>query len=513
MAQQGTAMAQQGAAQGSALAQQGYNAAAPVLQQGVVQGTALAQQGTAQGSALAQQGYNAAAPVLQQGVAQGSAAAVQAYNHAAPIAVAAGQNAISGGQSLYKQAVPHINKAGQQVSDGAKLVYTVAKPHAIELADSTKDVLSNLELPKIQFDVNAAKNALGMAGGMGMLALGAAASGAQQAGAWAALQNVDILKVEIFRDFFQFLGIYFSALKLPNGFKSFYGNVSNFISASFANISLFAKAMTPINWFLVFFLVMTVCWLVLFSKMDLKINDMIKMKKTRDKKNWKEMNRKDGKRKYKIIKAMLFVLTSLYVPVTRNCMDVLFCSPTYAYSKWECIDNATGKVLHDFYAAPNEVHAPHSCVDHYEYLPRPVAASSILATDQTPSPSSVAATTAPSAAGPASFVPSETTTNASNASNASNPSASPSPSATKTSSPSPVAATTAPSAAGPVSFVPSETCSLCKSGGIFSGGTAAKNGVCQHFCSSAINGRICGTAPVHRAQGMMHPHCVVAYCY
>ena len=54
-----------------------------------------------------------------------------------------------------------------------------------------------------------------MASGGAAVALAAMTSGIDVVSVWA----IDIGKVEIIRDFFQFLGIYFSSLNLPNGFK------------------------------------------------------------------------------------------------------------------------------------------------------------------------------------------------------------------------------------------------------------------------------------------------------
>jgi hypothetical protein len=175
-------------------------------------------------------------------------------------------------------------------------------------------------------------------------------------------------------------------------------------------------------------------------------------------KNWKEINRKDGKRKFKIIKAMLFLLTSLYVPVTRNCLDVLFCSPTYAYSKWECYEVLKDKTTsaspsREFFASPLEIKAQNSCVDHYEYLPY------------------------------SALYPVASTTNTNSGKRRrqlSNSSSDPSIDAAQQ----------------------LERCSKCNKKGSFHGGKSPINGRCEYFCSTELNDYLCGIGPVHRSSGM-----------
>ena len=120
----------------------------------------------------------------------------------------------------------------------------------------------------------------------------------------------------------------------------------------------------------------------------------------RSSKNWKEINLKDGKKKYRRIRYLLFFLTTIYVPVTRNGMDLLLCAPKYAYSKYACVDNITGVALgRTFFAAPMEATDPESCVDHYIFLDIPTelpttpvskaAACSTITSTSTPSLSDI----------------------------------------------------------------------------------------------------------------------------
>ena len=347
---------QQGSAivmQGRAMAQQGAVHGQHMVSQGGVQGRALVQQGVVQaavqGQHMVSQGGVQGRALVQQGVVQG-------YN-----VQAAGGAVVS----VYRQAIPQVQVTGQQLSESANIVYCASKPHIVRFAGNAKDVLANIDMPDIEFDVSAAQKALGMASGAEEMMVGAMASGAKGA---AGLCAVDILKVEIFRDFFQFLGIYFSSLSLPMGFQAFYGVVSSFASASFSTISIFAKAVSPIEWFWVFALIMFVGWMILARFMDFRKHIGLRIKSDRDQsKNWKEINRKDKKCKFNFIQKLLFLLISLYVPVTRNALDMVMCSPKYAYTKFQCVkDGVEGRV---FFGSPVEHLDPKSCIAHYEFIP------------------------------------------------------------------------------------------------------------------------------------------------
>jgi len=351
------------AQKGAEGATQAYNAAAPVV--------ADAAQKGAEG---ATQAYNAAAPVVADAAQKGAEGATQAYNAAAPVVADAAQKggelAKQGAQKTAaaasrgaKKAAPHVTAAGRRAQAAAKTGYRVATPVVHQLGDAATDVLSNIPPPDIHFDSAAAKSALMGGASMGMMAASAAATGCA---AFAA----DILKLEIFRDFYQFLSIFFSSLKMPDSFNVFFGNVASLLSFGFTRmIGFFTSvqaAMNPILWFWVFLLLAIVCWIRLSCLMDTGKFAGLKMlsKKDKDKMNWKEIN-KTSMFKFKQVKYLLLALTTLYTPVTRNALQMALCAPKYAYASYECFDNKTNAKLRTFYLSPQEDNAVGTCIDGY----------------------------------------------------------------------------------------------------------------------------------------------------
>ena len=157
------------------------------------------------------------------------------------------------------------------------------------------------------------------------------------------------------------------------------GTVSAVASASLSVLLSRYASITPLAWFGIFCLLMIVCWSILGKLVKQDLNLSLKYQATRKEKakyDWKEINMKDGKKRFKTVKYLIMALTTLYVPVTRNSLQMLTCAPKYAYSQWQCVENVTNGVIstqdspsagHLFYGAPQELQDPMSCVDHYLY--------------------------------------------------------------------------------------------------------------------------------------------------
>ena len=236
--------------------------------QQVQQGMATAQHAGAAVASGVVSGVNNAAPILNN-----------IANQSATLAQNGAQKTAEGVNHLYQQAVPVATEGAAAVASGAELVYTEAAPHVVKLVGDAKDCLANVKMEALEFDIGAAKSALGVASGYGVLALGAGAGAAGTIGGLLSGCSVDILKVEIVRDFFQFLGIYFSSLDFPSSFKAFYFWIASFFSASFSELMAQFKTVTPIGWFMIFFLVMMLSFGLLVSSMDLKKDLAVRMKK------------------------------------------------------------------------------------------------------------------------------------------------------------------------------------------------------------------------------------------
>ena len=67
--------------------------------------------------------------------------------------------------------------------------------------------------------------------------------------------------------------------------------------------------------------------------------------------DWKKQNQKDGGSRYRKVKYLLFLMTSIYAPVSRNAIQMIWCADKYAYARFKCetfhFDNATGTNIAD----------------------------------------------------------------------------------------------------------------------------------------------------------------------
>ena len=126
--------------------------------------------------------------------------------------------------------------------------------------------------------------------------------------------NIDLLKVEIFRDFFQFMGIYLASIQFPKEFRVFFGSIAQLVSINVSD--LFRRyQLSSLVWFVLFLILMTICWTILFFKIK---NDTHNLKgsmgkrEDRDKFDWTEINAKSTTRYYTTL-GLLFFLMTMYV--------------------------------------------------------------------------------------------------------------------------------------------------------------------------------------------------------
>ena len=52
--------------------------------------------------------------------------------------------------------------------------------------------------------------------------------------------------------------------------------------------------------------------------------------------DWKKQNQKDGGSRYRKVKYLLFLMTSIYAPVSRNAVQMIVCADKYAYARFRC---------------------------------------------------------------------------------------------------------------------------------------------------------------------------------
>jgi hypothetical protein len=130
-----------------------------------------------------------------------------------------------------------------------------------------------------------------------------------------ALGSFFLVKFDIIRDFFQFLSLFFTEFTLPPSFKRFFGNLSGIISL---DIDFVIPKISPA---LVFWIVF-VLTMVLFAVAVMRgRRDPDHLRHGHETRSW-------GKRKKKdriITQAVLTVLLTLYLPVSRNALQMLSC--------------------------------------------------------------------------------------------------------------------------------------------------------------------------------------------
>ena len=189
---QGANMANQGAQQAGALANQGAQQAGALAQQGVnkVQGaynSEQAQQARNQATNLANQGANQASALGQQGI---------------ELAKVGGNMAVGAGKQI---GIGINNAISSEEAQRLKEIALAGGEEAQALAAQGIAALKDVPVPQINFDAEAAKKTFA-AGGAMVVAFA-----------------VDIMKLEIVRDFFQFIGIMVDSIKFPVVFRNSFG--------------------------------------------------------------------------------------------------------------------------------------------------------------------------------------------------------------------------------------------------------------------------------------------------
>jgi hypothetical protein len=141
----------------------------------------------------------------------------------------------------------------------------------------------------------------------------------EQAGALLALLGAFFAtKFDIIRDFFQFLSLFFSQLRLPFDFTTFFGKLSGIVSIdlsfTFPRVSSETMFWVVFGLSLVFFLV---CVLQARSTPDA-------VRSGNETVTWAMRSRSN---RY-FVQGMLTVLLTLYLPVTRNAIQMISCDVT-----------------------------------------------------------------------------------------------------------------------------------------------------------------------------------------
>ena len=287
-----------------------------------------AQQGAGVAATAVQQGAGVAATAVQQGAGVAATAVQQGAGVAANAAIAGGQQvgqtvhaavnsdeAKQAGAALRQGAVTTANAAvagGQQVVAGVTAAANseeaaAAMNAARQAGGAVIAGFNSIPVPEMNFDADTAKKTMGAA---------SAAIGAF---------FVDVMQLEIVRDFFQFLGTMVDNIKMPSGFRAFFGNVASLLSVSFGYLLEFVKSITAVHWYFIFAVGAFIPWIMLIFFMRRDLNLDLRFAATREaqaKLSWKRRNEK-GKTTFYLIKATILACTTLYAPVTRNCLQMI----------------------------------------------------------------------------------------------------------------------------------------------------------------------------------------------
>ena len=234
------------------------------------------------------------------------------------------------------------SNAAKAVTDGASAIAN--SEEVKELAEAARSAgaaawtsAQGLSVPEIQFDVSAARSALV---GVQNNAFEVASQAVRGCKAFA----LDTLKLEIFRDFFQFLGIFFASLRMPESFRLFFGNVAQVASASVQSLLRGYADFPAIYWYIMFSVGAFIGWAILAGEMRSMLNLDMRFnvdRKSKQELNWSAINEKDGKFRYKKVKYLLLFLMTIYVPVTRNSFQMIACANKYAAAQYRCEPNST----------------------------------------------------------------------------------------------------------------------------------------------------------------------------
>eukprot|EP00919_Chromeraceae_sp_WS-2016_P078241 GHVR01185243.1.p1 GENE.GHVR01185243.1~~GHVR01185243.1.p1 ORF type:complete len:284 (+),score=40.29 GHVR01185243.1:44-853(+) len=163
----------------------------------------------------------------------------------------------------------------------------------------------------------------------------------QATGGALALMVFNLTSIEIVRDFWQVLSLFFAGLKeaIPDAFKTFYGNVSEFFSMCFTcwipdiDYIILTRVL-----FILKLILSVVCCIWLYCGVTKHNNDRSRGLQTISWNNSRKMNF--------IIKFLSFTLTTLYLPVARDVIQIFTCDTSFFALDEECDPGTTPYLIY-----------------------------------------------------------------------------------------------------------------------------------------------------------------------
>ncbi|KAJ3437135.1 g protein-coupled receptor-related [Anaeramoeba flamelloides] len=125
----------------------------------------------------------------------------------------------------------------------------------------------------------------------------------------------DFVKFDIFRDFFQIVALFLNSIAtiIPKSFINFWGRIASAVAVSFKYIKT-----TPLLWFWLTFVFVWISLILLKRKSQ---SDPDKLRDGHEVRIWEDRSKTER------FSAQIFltILISLYLPISRNCLEIITC--------------------------------------------------------------------------------------------------------------------------------------------------------------------------------------------
>ena len=128
---------------------------------------------------------------------------------------------------------------------------------------------------------------------------------------------------------------------LPNSFEEFFGTIAKFMSLAISDLFKYIISVSALTWWWIITVIAGINLILVqnFFRQDVSgdidkvgLNVEVRAKKF----DWKKQNQKDGGSRYRKVKYLLFLMTSIYAPVSRNAVQMIVCADKYAYARFRC---------------------------------------------------------------------------------------------------------------------------------------------------------------------------------
>ena len=130
-------------------------------------------------------------------------------------------------------------------------------------------------------------------------------------------------------------------ITFPIAFEEFFGTIAKFMSLAISDLFKYIISVSALTWWWIITVIAGINLILVqnFFRQDVSgdidkvgLNVEVRAKKF----DWKKQNQKDGGSRYRKVKYLLFLMTSIYAPVSRNAVQMIVCADKYAYARFRC---------------------------------------------------------------------------------------------------------------------------------------------------------------------------------